>query len=37
LDRLDLPRANILGYSLPGFATSERTRANAHALHARCS
>jgi NAD+ synthase (glutamine-hydrolysing) len=32
MDRLGLPRANVLGYSLPGFATSERTRANAHAL-----
>jgi NAD+ synthase (glutamine-hydrolysing) len=25
-DRLGLPRAQILGYSLPGFATGERTR-----------
>jgi NAD+ synthase (glutamine-hydrolysing) len=32
MDRLGLPRTNILGYSLPGFATSERTRANAHRL-----
>lgn len=32
LDRLGLPRSNILAYTLPGFATSERTRANAHAL-----
>jgi NAD+ synthase (glutamine-hydrolysing) len=32
MDRLDLPRSNILGYSLPGFATSERTRANAQRL-----
>jgi NAD+ synthase (glutamine-hydrolysing) len=32
MDRLDLPRGNILGYSLPGFATSERTRSNAHRL-----
>lgn len=29
MDRLGLPRANILGYSMPGFATSERTRSNA--------
>jgi NAD+ synthase (glutamine-hydrolysing) len=32
MDRLGLPRGNILGYSLPGFATSERTRANAQQL-----
>jgi NAD+ synthase (glutamine-hydrolysing) len=32
MDQLALPRENILGYSLPGFATSERTRANAQAL-----
>ncbi|WP_336486845.1 NAD(+) synthase [Methylobacterium nigriterrae] len=32
LDRLGLPRANILAYTLPGFATSEATKANAHAL-----
>jgi NAD+ synthase (glutamine-hydrolysing) len=32
LDRLGLPRANVLGYSLPGFATSKRTRDNSHAL-----
>jgi len=31
-DRLGLPRENILGYSLPGFATSRHTRGNAHAL-----
>ena len=31
-DRLKLPRANILGYTLPGFATSRHTLANAHAL-----
>ena len=24
MDRLDLPRANVLGYTLPGFATSGR-------------
>lgn len=34
MDRLGLPRANVLGYTLPGFATSERTRRNAHALMA---
>ncbi len=32
MDRLGLPRANILAYTMPGFATSERTRTNAHAL-----
>ncbi|POR43188.1 NAD(+) synthase [Methylobacterium sp. V23] len=32
LDRLGLPRSNILAYTLPGFATSEGTKANAHAL-----
>jgi NAD+ synthase (glutamine-hydrolysing) len=32
VDRLGLPRTNVLGYTLPGFATSERTLANAHAL-----
>jgi NAD+ synthase (glutamine-hydrolysing) len=31
-DRLDLPRTNILGFTLPGFATSERTKSNAWAL-----
>ncbi|KQP80503.1 NAD(+) synthase [Methylobacterium sp. Leaf117] len=34
LDRLGLPRTNILAYTLPGFATSEGTKANAHALMA---
>ncbi|MCJ2036054.1 NAD(+) synthase [Methylobacterium sp. J-068] len=34
LDRLGLPRENILAYTLPGFATSEGTKANAHALMA---
>lgn len=29
MDRLKLPRANILAYTMPGFATSERTRTNA--------
>ena len=32
MDRLQLPRTNVLGFSLPGFATSDRTRANAHRL-----
>ena len=32
VDRLGLPRANVLGYTLPGFATSELTLGNAHAL-----
>jgi NAD+ synthase (glutamine-hydrolysing) len=31
-DALGLPRANILAYTLPGFATSEGTRSNAWAL-----
>jgi NAD+ synthase (glutamine-hydrolysing) len=29
MDRLGLPRGNVLAYTLPGFATSERTKANA--------
>jgi NAD+ synthase (glutamine-hydrolysing) len=29
MDRLGLPRTNVLAYSMPGFATSERTRTNA--------
>lgn len=32
LDRLGLPRANLLAYTMPGFATSGETRANAWAL-----
>ena len=32
MDRLKLPRTNILAYTMPGFATSDRTRNNAHAL-----
>lgn len=32
MDRLGLPRANVLAYTLPGFATSETTRANAWEL-----
>ncbi|NTV62718.1 MAG: NAD(+) synthase [Oscillochloris sp.] len=34
MDRLSLPRSNILAYTMPGFATSDRTRSNAHALMA---
>ena len=32
VDQLELPRANILAYTLPGFATSDRTKDNAWAL-----
>ena len=32
MDRLGLPRSNVLAYTLPGFATSEKTKANAWAL-----
>jgi NAD+ synthase (glutamine-hydrolysing) len=32
MDRLRLPRTNVLAYSMPGFATSEHTRSNALAL-----
>ncbi|HWD75800.1 MAG TPA: NAD(+) synthase [Solirubrobacteraceae bacterium] len=32
MDRLGAPRENVLGYTLPGFATSARTLRNAHAL-----
>ncbi len=32
IDRLGLPRANVLGYTMPGFATSQLTLRNAHAL-----
>ncbi|MGO8671208.1 MAG: NAD(+) synthase [Capsulimonadaceae bacterium] len=32
MDRLGLPRTNILAYTMPGFATSERTLHNARAL-----
>lgn len=32
MDKLGLPRSNILAYSLPGFATTEHTRANASRL-----
>ena len=31
-DRLGLPRENILGFTMPGFATSSGTLENAHAL-----
>lgn len=31
-DRLSLPRTGILGFTMPGFATSEGTKANAWAL-----
>jgi NAD+ synthase (glutamine-hydrolysing) len=34
MDRLRLPRTNVLGYTMPGFATSDRTRANALRLMA---
>ena len=32
MDRLKLPRANVLAYTMPGFATSANTRSNAHRL-----
>lgn len=32
MDRLELPRSHILAFTMPGFATSESTLANAHAL-----
>jgi len=32
MDSLGLPRGNILGYTMPGFATAERTRRQAWAL-----
>ena len=32
MDRLGLPRSNILGFTMPGFATGEATKANAWAL-----
>ncbi|MBW3630468.1 MAG: NAD(+) synthase [Gemmatimonadetes bacterium] len=32
MDRLGLPRTSILGYTMPGFATSDVTLRNAHAL-----
>jgi NAD+ synthase (glutamine-hydrolysing) len=32
MDLLGYPRANVLAYTLPGFATSDATKSNAHAL-----
>ncbi|MEV0295619.1 NAD(+) synthase [Nocardia sp. NPDC050710] len=32
MDRLGLPRTNVLAYTMPGFATSTRTRTDAHRL-----
>lgn len=32
MDRIGLPRENILAYTMPGFATSQHTRNNAHQL-----
>ncbi len=32
MDRLGLPRTNVMAYTLPGFATSEHTKRNAWAL-----
>ena len=32
MDRLELPRTNILAYTMPGFATSQTTNRNAHRL-----
>jgi NAD+ synthase (glutamine-hydrolysing) len=32
VDRLGLPRENVLAYTMPGFATSEHTRHNSHRL-----
>ena len=32
MDRLGLPRSNILAYTMPGFATSERTLRQAREL-----
>ena len=32
LDRLGLPRENVLAYTMPGFATSDHTLGNAHRL-----
>ena len=32
MDRLRLPRENVLAYTMPGFATSERTLRNSHRL-----
>jgi NAD+ synthase (glutamine-hydrolysing) len=32
MDRLGLPRSNVLAYTMPGFATSEKTKSNAWKL-----
>jgi NAD+ synthase (glutamine-hydrolysing) len=32
MDKLGLPRSNVLAYTLPGFATSDHTKSNAWAL-----
>src|SRR5205085_8405720 len=32
MDRLGLPRSDVLAYTLPGFATSDKTKANAWRL-----
>src|SRR5690606_19993838 len=32
MDRLGLPRSNVLAYTMPGFATSTVTKGNAHRL-----
>jgi NAD+ synthase (glutamine-hydrolysing) len=29
MDRLGLPRTNVLAYTMPGFATSDGTKGNA--------
>ncbi len=34
MDRLGLPRTNVLAYTMPGFATSTRTKTDAHRLMA---
>jgi len=34
MDVMGLPRANVLAYTMPGFATSERTQTQAHRLMA---
>ncbi|MCU7555393.1 NAD(+) synthase [Alteromonas sp. ASW11-19] len=32
MDRMDLPRSNILAYTMPAYATSSKTKSNAHIL-----
>ena len=32
MDRLEMPRSNVLAYTLPGFATSDKTKGNAWRL-----